>query len=142
MTDDDGAKSDARLHAREQVTQPGKVLRLSSMARALSAALRRDDDELGDRARDRAKTTYQSSLRELRPLLSDDLRNELDALVGPLVRDTDLTGAELRVAEAQLTGWLDGLFQGLHASALTQQVARVADQRSSDSSASGDDAYL
>jgi hypothetical protein len=65
---------------------------------------------------------YRNSVRELEEALSDELGQELDRLVKPLTRDTQLSPAELRLAEAQLAGWLDGLFQGMQARALAQQL--------------------
>jgi hypothetical protein len=85
---------------------------------------------------------YQSSLRELRVLLSDDLQRELDALVRPLQRQAIPTASELRVAEAQLSGWLNGLVLSLDYRA-AEQAAHARADRSNDERPDGQDqAYL
>jgi len=67
---------------------------------------------------------YDQSIDELREVLSDDLVEELDAVFIPI---TDVpSGAELRIAQAQLVGWLEGLFHGIQASLISQQMSASA----------------
>src|SRR5690606_9324399 len=72
--------------------------------------------------RDRLKVIYEQSVTELSESLSPDLREELAGLVPPFAADTP-TEAELRVAQAQLVGWLEGLFHGIQATLFAQQMA-------------------
>lgn len=104
----------------EAVTEPAKLLRVIGMTQRLLDELHHDG--FGPAARARANTAYEDSLYELHGLLSDDLRRELDRLAGPLRPGEAPSEAELRVAEAQLTGWLEGLMQGLQADRLAQQA--------------------
>ncbi len=76
---------------------------------------------LDDAGRQRLVSIYDQSIDELREVLSDDLVEELDAVFIPI---TDVpSGAELRIAQAQLVGWLEGLFHGIQASLISQQLA-------------------
>ncbi len=106
------------------VTDPAKLLRVASMARELLDVLR--DTTLGEPARARLDGAYRHSLDELRDALGDDLRGELERLARPLLHDPAPSEAELRVAEAQLVGWLQGVFHGMQASAALQQAATLA----------------
>jgi hypothetical protein len=76
-------------------------------------------DEEGRRA---LRTIHERSLQELEGVLSPDLRQELDEVALPLTSDTP-SESELRLAQAQLVGWLEGLFHGIQASIFTQQAA-------------------
>ncbi len=105
------------------VTEPSKLIRIASMTRAMLEEVRSADlDETG---RQRLIEIYDNSIEELREVLSDDLKEELDAIFLPLERDVP-TGSELRVAQAQLVGWLEGLFHGIQASLFTQQMSAAA----------------
>jgi hypothetical protein len=106
---------------RESVTEPAKLLRVIGMTQRVLDELRHDG--FGDAARERVNTVYEDSLRELQDLLSDDLRRELDRFAAPLHTRDAPSEAELRLAEAQLAGWLEGLLQGLQASTLSEQAA-------------------
>jgi len=109
--------------ARETITQPGKLIRIASMIRTMLDEVRRAPlDEAGRR---RLREIHDRSLVELGSVLSDDLRNELADAVHPFGADNP-TDAELRIAQAQLVGWLEGLFHGIQASMVSQQLAAQA----------------
>lgn len=111
------------------VQQPAKLIRIGTMARELLAEIRRANlDEAG---RDRLRDTYDLSIRQLGELLSPELKEELSELNLPLGNDVP-TEAELRIAQAQLVGWLEGLFHGIQATFYAQQLenqARLAGMR-------------
>ena len=73
--------------------------------------------------RDRLKEIYETSVEELAQALSPDLREELARLALPFDEDDIPSGPELRVAQAQLVGWLEGLFHGIQATLFAQQTA-------------------
>lgn len=105
------------------VTEPSKLIRIASMTRAMLEEVRASG--LDDPGRHRLIAIYQNSIDELRDVLSDDLKDELDAIFLPLEAETP-TESELRVAQAQLVGWLEGLFHGIQASLFTQQMSAQA----------------
>lgn len=105
------------------VTEPSKLIRIASMTRAMLEEVRASG--LDDSGRKRLNAIYESSIDELREVLSDDLRDELDSIFLPL-EETTPTESELRVAQAQLVGWLEGLFHGIQASLFTQQMSAQA----------------
>ena len=105
---------------REVVEQPAKVMRIGSMIKQLLDEVRQAPlDEAG---RSRLGEIYETSVRELAEGLSPDLRDELGRLSMPL-GDGVPSEAELRIAQAQLVGWLEGLFHGIQATLFAQQVA-------------------
>ena len=105
------------------VSEPSKLIRIASMTRAMLEEVRASGmDDLG---RQRLLDVYHRSIDELRDVLSDDLKEELDSIFVPLERETP-TEPEIRVAQAQLIGWLEGLFQGIQASLWTQQMSAQA----------------
>jgi len=106
---------------RESVEQPAKVMRIGSMIRQLLEEVRQAP--LDDASRSRLKEVYETSVRELAEGLSPDLRDELDRLALPFDGDSAPSDAELRVAQAQLVGWLEGLFHGIQATLFAQQMA-------------------
>ena len=109
--------------ARETITQPGKLIRIASMVRTMLDEVRRAPlDEAGRR---RLREIHDRSLNELGSVLSDDLRTELAKTVHPFGAENP-TDAELRIAQAQLVGWLEGLFHGIQASMVSQQLAAQA----------------
>jgi hypothetical protein len=103
----------------EAVQQPAKVMRIASMARQLLEELRAAP--LDDPGRSRLKEIYETSVRELGEVVSGDLRDELAALSLPF-DDASPSDAELRIAHAQLVGWLEGLFHGIQAMLFAQQM--------------------
>lgn len=102
------------------VTEPSKLIRIASMTRAMLEEVR--EAPLDEAGRKRLLTIYQSSISELRDVLSDDLKEELDTIFLPLEVETP-SESELRVAQAQLVGWLEGLFHGIQASLFSQQMS-------------------
>lgn len=105
------------------VSEPSKLIRIASMTRAMLEEVRASGmDDLG---RQRLLDVYHRSIDELRDVLSDDLKEELDSIFVPLEHETP-TEPEIRVAQAQLIGWLEGLFQGIQASLWSQQMSAQA----------------
>jgi hypothetical protein len=103
----------------ESVEQPAKVMRIGSMIRQLLEEVRQAP--LDQASRTRLKEIYETSVRELAAGLSPDLAEELDRLALPF--DEDPSDAEIRIAHAQLVGWLEGLFHGIQATLFAQQMA-------------------
>lgn len=104
----------------ESVEQPAKVMRIGSMVKQLLDEVRAAN--LDDASRARMREIYEQSVRELSDALSPDLADELHRMTSPFEAETP-SDAELRVAQAQLVGWLEGLFHGIQATLLAQQVA-------------------
>lgn len=107
----------------DYVEQPAKVMRIGSMIKQLLDEVRQAP--LDAASRQRLKEVYEGSVRELASGLSPDLRDELDRLVSPF-ETAEPSDAELRVAQAQLVGWLEGLFHGIQATLFAQQMAARA----------------
>jgi hypothetical protein len=105
---------------RESVDQPAKVMRIGSMIRQLLDEVRQAP--LDEASRTRLKDIYETSVRELAEGLSPDLQEELGKLALPFTTDTP-SESELRVAQASLVGWLEGLFHGIQATLFAQQMA-------------------
>ncbi|MEW6058938.1 MAG: proteasome activator [Actinomycetota bacterium] len=106
----------------EAITQPAKLLRIATMVRELLEETRQASiDEPG---RIRLRDIYERSVTELREVLSSDLQEELAMLAPPM--EEVPTEAEIRVAQAQLVGWLEGLFHGIQAALFAQQAAARA----------------
>jgi Bacterial proteasome activator len=101
------------------VSQPTKLIRIASMTRAMLDEVRQAPLDEGGRRR--LAAVYARSLDELREVLSQDLLDEFNEIMVPLTGE--VTEAELRVAQAQLIGWLEGLFHGIQASLWSQQMA-------------------
>ena len=107
----------------ETVEAPAKVLRIGSMIKQLLDEARAAP--LDEASRSRIREIYETSVKELAEGLSPDLRDELNRLTLPF--DTGVpTEAELRIAQAQLVGWLEGLFHGIQATLFAQQMAARA----------------
>ncbi len=121
-TDAEGASDDRQVR-KEAVEQPGKVMRIGTMVKQLLDEVRQAPmDEAG---RARLKEIYEQSVRELSSGLSPDLSEELDRMALPFDQEIP-SEAELRVAQAQLVGWLEGLFHGIQATLVAQQMAARA----------------
>jgi len=117
----DGAAAPVEEEHRESVDEPAKVMRIGSMIKQLLDEVR--TLELDEPARDRLRVIYDTSVRELGTALSPDLRDELGRLALPFGDDEHPSDAELRIAKAQLVGWLEGLFHGIQATLFAQQMA-------------------
>src|SRR3954463_14687047 len=111
---DDGAE-------REAVEQPAKVMRIGSMIKQLLDEVRAAP--LDEASRDRLAGIFEKSVKELSEALSPDLQDELHRLAPPFTGDTVPSEAELRIAQAQLVGWLEGLFHGIQATGVGQATA-------------------
>ncbi len=103
------------------ISEPAKVMRIGTMIRQLLEEVRATD--LDEPGRDRLREIYETSVAELSEALSDDLREELARLALPFDSDEVPSEAELRIAQAQLVGWLEGLFHGIQATLFAQQAA-------------------
>lgn len=106
---------------REAVEEPAKVMRIGSMIKQLLDEVRQAD--LDSPARERLKEIYDSSVQEVGAALSPDLRAELERVAIPFGDSATPSDAELRIAQAQLVGWLEGLFHGIQATLFAQQMA-------------------
>ena len=118
----DGEPAPRPNPAEEAITQPAKLLRIASMVRELLEQTRQTT--LDEPGRKRLADIYGRAVGELSEVLSPDLREELGALAPPM--EGVPTEAELRVAQAQLVGWLEGLFHGIQAAMFAQQAAAQA----------------
>jgi hypothetical protein len=105
----------------ESVTEPAKVMRIGSMVKQLLDEVRQAP--LDEASRGRLAAIHAKSIEELSSALSPDLCEELRALALPFGDDAIPSDAELRVAQAQLVGWLEGLFHGIQATLFAQQLA-------------------
>jgi hypothetical protein len=105
----------------EFVESPGKVMRIGSMIKQLLEEVRQSD--LDEPSRERLREIYETSINELSSALSPDLQDELKRLAHPFDSPAVPSEAELRIAKAQLVGWLEGLFHGIQATLFAQQMA-------------------
>lgn len=104
----------------EQVSRPTKLIRIASMVRNMLEEVRRAPlDDAGRRA---LREIHERSIHELEDVLSQDLKEELCEVVLPFKGDAP-SESELRLAQAQLVGWLEGLFHGIQATLFTQQMS-------------------
>ena len=108
----------------EMVEQPAKVMRIGSMIRQLLEEVRAAP--LDEKSRARLKEIHTSSIKELEDGLAPELIEELERLSLPFTEHDIPSEAELRVAQAQLVGWLEGLFHGIQTTLFAQQMAARA----------------
>lgn len=118
-TDTDPARS-----VTDMVEQPAKVMRIGTMVRTLLAEVK--SAPLDDASRKRLRAIQQSAVAELKAGLAPELVEELERITSPFTDDSTPSDAELRVAQAQLVGWLEGLFQGIQTALFAQQMATRA----------------
>ena len=109
------------LEVSDMVEQPAKVMRIGSMIKQLLEEVRAAP--LDDASRNRLREIHASSIRELEQGLAPELREELERLSLPFSEDVTPSDAELRIAQAQLVGWLEGLFHGIQTALFAQQMA-------------------
>ncbi|HKT02939.1 MAG TPA: bacterial proteasome activator family protein [Rugosimonospora sp.] len=113
----DGGREDPST----QIEQPAKVMRIGSMIKQLLEEVRAAPlDEAG---RQRLTEIHRRSITELEDGLAPELRSELERLSLPFEEGHTPSEAELRIAQAQLVGWLEGLFHGIQAALVAQQMA-------------------
>ncbi|MEV6829164.1 bacterial proteasome activator family protein [Amycolatopsis sp. NPDC051102] len=103
------------------VEEPAKVMRIGTMIKQLLEEVRAAP--LDDASRTRVREIHQTSIRELEKALAPELQDELERLVRPFTDDSTPSDAELRIAQAQLVGWLEGLFSGIQTALFAQQMA-------------------
>jgi Protein of unknown function (DUF2587) len=119
--DDDDARE---TPITEMVEQPAKVMRIGSMIKQLLEEVRAAP--LDEASRARLKEIHASSVKELEQGLAPELVEELERLSLPFTEDSVPSEAELRIAQAQLVGWLEGLFHGIQTALFAQQMAARA----------------
>ena len=104
-----------------EIESPGKIIRIGAMIKQLLEEVR--NTPLDDASREQLGRIYDSSIMELKTALSPELGQELDTLSFDFSAAEPPTEAELRLAQAQLVGWLEGLFHGIQATLVAQQMA-------------------
>jgi len=126
MTQDsgDGEEGDGERQITELVEQPAKVMRIGSMIRQLLEEVKAAP--LDEASRQRLKEIHAASIKELESGLAPELVEELERLSLPFTDDSIPSEGELRIAQAQLVGWLEGLFHGIQTAIYAQQVASRA----------------
>jgi hypothetical protein len=104
-----------------QIAQPAKVMRIGTMIKQLLEEVRAAP--LDEASRARLREIHRTSIKELEEGLSPELRDELDRLTLPFEDSSTPSDSELRIAQAQLVGWLEGLFHGIQTALFAQQMA-------------------
>lgn len=117
-------EEDDQRSVADLVEQPAKVMRIGTMIKQLLEEVRAAP--LDDASRSRLREIHQTSVRELEDGLAPELRDELERLTLPFGEDSVPSDAELRIAQAQLVGWLEGLFHGIQTALFAQQMAARA----------------
>ena len=115
----DGAEGS--LDPADAIGEPAKVMRIGTMIKQLLEEVRAAP--LDDASRARLREIHERSIKELETGLTPELRDELERLSLPFSEDTIPSDGELRIAQAQLVGWLEGVFHGLQAALVAQQMA-------------------
>ncbi len=116
QTDEAAGEDPTRL-----VEQPAKVMRIGSMIKQLLEEVKAAP--LDDASRHRMREIHERSIVELKEGLAPELRDELERISLPFTEDKAPSEGELRIAHAQLVGWLEGLFHGIQAALVAQQMA-------------------
>jgi hypothetical protein len=119
-----GGDEDDLGNLTDLVEQPAKVMRIGSMIRQLLEEVK--SAPLDDASRNRLKEIHRSSIKELESGLAPELVEELERLSLPFTEEGTPSDAELRIAQAQLVGWLEGLFHGIQTAIYAQQVSARA----------------
>ena len=115
---------DGGLAVSEMVEQPAKVMRIGTMIKQLLEEVRAAP--LDDASRNRLRDIHAASIRELEEGLAPELREELERITLPFTEGETPSDAELRIAQAQLVGWLEGVFHGIQTALFAQQMAARA----------------
>jgi hypothetical protein len=108
----------------EMVEQPAKVMRIGTMIKQLLEEVRAAP--LDEASRNRLRDIHAASIRELEEGLAPELREELERITLPFTEGETPSDAELRIAQAQLVGWLEGVFHGIQTALFAQQMAARA----------------
>jgi hypothetical protein len=119
--EDDDERDDEPRSVTELVEQPAKVMRVANMIRQLLDEVK--SAPLDEASRNKLKAIHEASIKELESGLAPELVEELERLTLDFTDDTTPTEAELRIAQAQLVGWLEGLFHGIQTALFAQQMA-------------------
>lgn len=119
-----GGDESREVPVTEMVEQPAKVMRIGSMIKQLLEEVRAAP--LDEASRVRLKEIHASSVKELEDGLAPELVEELERLSLPFTEESVPSEAELRIAQAQLVGWLEGLFHGIQTALFAQQMAARA----------------
>jgi hypothetical protein len=119
--DEDGDHEDEPRSVTELVEQPAKVMRVANMIRQLLDEVK--SAPLDEASRARLRSIHEASIKELESGLAPELVEELERLSLDFTDDSTPTEAELRIAQAQLVGWLEGLFHGIQTALFAQQMA-------------------
>ena len=121
---DDDEEGGGERHITELVEQPAKVMRIGSMIRQLLEEVKAAP--LDEASRQRLKEIHAASIKELETGLAPELVEELERLSLPFTVETTPSDGELRIAQAQLVGWLEGLFHGIQTAIYAQQMSARA----------------
>ena len=106
---------------RSGIESPAKIIRIGAMIKQMLEEVR--NTTIDDAARDQLRRIHDNSITELKEAMSSDLGEELDSLTFEFNEEEPPSEAELRMAQAQLVGWLEGLFHGIQATLVAQQMA-------------------
>jgi hypothetical protein len=120
----DAEDGEGQRSVTDLVQQPAKVMRIGTMIKQLLEEVKAAP--LDDASRTRLREVHATSIRELEDGLAPELREELQRLALPFSEDSVPSDAELRIAQAQLVGWLEGLFHGIQTALFAQQMAARA----------------
>jgi len=118
------SQEDEEKSVTDMVEQPAKVMRIGNMIRQLLDEVK--SAPLDEASRQRLRQIHQASITELKAGLAPELVDELDRITLPFGEGATPTDAELRIAQAQLVGWLEGLFHGIQTALFAQQMAARA----------------
>lgn len=124
QADDETDGDEGERALTDLVEQPAKVMRIGSMIRQLLEEVKAAP--LDEASRNRLAAIHRSSIAELEQGLAPELVEELERITLPFTEDATPTEAELRIAQAQLVGWLEGLFHGIQTAIYAQQMAARA----------------
>ncbi|HEU5033238.1 MAG TPA: bacterial proteasome activator family protein [Mycobacteriales bacterium] len=119
-----GMEDEEQSSLTDMVEQPAKVMRIGTMIKQLLEEVRAAP--LDEASRSRLREIYDNSITELSSGLAPELREELQRLSLPFSEDATPSDAELRIAQAQLVCWLEGLFHGIQTALFAQQMAARA----------------
>jgi hypothetical protein len=117
----DGEIEDGQIDPADAIGEPAKVMRIGTMIKQLLEEVRAAP--LDEASRARLRDVHQRSIKELEAGLTPELRDELERLTLPFTEDSIPSEGELRIAQAQLVGWLEGVFHGLQTALVAQQMA-------------------
>jgi hypothetical protein len=123
-TGDDGGTDDGGTGVGGMVEEPAKVMRIGTMIKQLLEEVRAAPLDVA--SRNRLRAIHAASIRELEEGLSPELREELERITLPFSEGETPSDAELRIAQAQLVGWLEGVFHGIQTALFAQQMAARA----------------